>query len=113
MSRALLLFTAAVSLAFAPAPLTRRATKAPTLPSFLGSWSSDAQAQVTLVLTPTRLEYHNPGGHINGYDLTFDAGKAPPTYDISGQGKSNYSGIWRVEGDKLTMYYRVGVNNRP
>jgi uncharacterized protein (TIGR03067 family) len=109
---ALLLVLALSSLAFAPAPLPRPPKKAAE-PSWLGEWLQNNSPRVTLEVTPTSLTYHNAGGPPSAYGLTFDDKKAPKTYDLLRGGNVAFVGIYKVEGDTLTLCYRGVGQPRP
>jgi len=105
-----LLLLAFVSLAFAPAPFPKAPRKKEPVATLLGKWDQVNNPSVLLVLTPRTLEYHNLGSNVNAYEMVFDLTKTPPTYDIQKPGWfAKFAGIWKVEGDKLTLYYRSGT----
>ncbi len=104
---------AALSLAFAPAPLPKP-LKPPKVPDWFGTWDQVGHPSVTFEITATHMTYHNAGGSPNAYFLTFDANKSPKTYDVSRQpGTVSFVGIWKVEGDTLTICYQGAGSSRP
>jgi uncharacterized protein (TIGR03067 family) len=113
MRRCVLLSLIVLSLAFAPAPLpTRPARKPPELQIF-GSWKQVNVSTVTLVVTHDSLTYVNSDRAPSAYGARFDAARRPMTYDLlRGQGVA-FVGIYKIEGDRLTLYYRGGSQNRP
>src|SRR4051812_24143408 len=109
----LLLLSAALwSLAFAPAPLPRPVKKTPGLP-IQGSWDQVGQPTVTLVVTNDSLTYVNQGGAPSAYGFRCDAAGSPRTYDLLHNGRVAYVGIYRIEGETLTLYYRSAGQPRP
>ena len=55
-------------------------------------------------ITPTEFAYVNSGARNNVYQLTLDANALHHRYDIRKPG-ANFVGIWKLEGDKLTLLY--------
>lgn len=101
-SQALLLVVAAASLGFAPAPLPR--PPRPPVESLMGDWHNPARPSVVVNITPTEFAYVHSGARDNVYKLTLDVRSVPYKYDIRKPG-SNIVGIWKIEGDKLTLQY--------
>ncbi len=110
----LILATAILSLAFAPAPLPKP-PKPPKVEDWLGMWDQVGSPTVTFEITATTMTYHNAGGAPSAYFLAFDAKKSPKCYEISSTrgGRVAFLGIWKVEGDLLTICYRGAGNPRP
>jgi uncharacterized protein (TIGR03067 family) len=108
----LILITA--SLAFAPAPFARTARGPKTAPTSMeGEWLGGSR----LLITATRLTYH-PYESPVAYVLRVNTKVSPMTYDIRSVSKSeeawDYQGIWRVEGDTLTLCYNgAAARGRP
>jgi uncharacterized protein (TIGR03067 family) len=112
--RALLLLFAVLALAFAPAPFPKPRKEAKE-PPIIGSWNQVGSPTVTLVVTSTTLTYENAGGSPSAYFLTFDPARTPKTYELrrqQGEPRASYSGIYKIEGDTLTLHYGGG-ENRP
>jgi uncharacterized protein (TIGR03067 family) len=106
-----LLILAVASLAFAPAPLPRPERRPRVaLPSMEGRWQGHHQ----LLVTPTHLIY-NPDTTKTEYELVVDRTAQPATYDLRfpRDGRVSWKGIWKVEGDTLTLYYRQASEGRP
>jgi hypothetical protein len=113
--RLALLLLAAASLGFAPVPfVVRPVKKTPEMAareSLLGHWHNPASPSVVVDITPTELAYINSGVRNNVYRMTLDVTKVPFKYDCRKPG-ANFVGLWKIEGDKLTLYYngeRAGV----
>lgn len=101
------------SLAFAPAPFPRTERKSKLYaPSIQGTW----QGGSTIEITPTQLNYHPGPGSIQ-YVLTLNAHAHPATYDLTrvgkGGGGADYLGIYKVDGDTLTLCYNGAGSGRP
>ena len=68
-------------------------------------------------VTADRVIHHYGQGDDCAYALTVDASARPPRYAPRGVGAQvlgrAYSGIWRVEGDTLTLCYNEGRERHP
>lgn len=96
-----LLATAAMAFAPAPWPRPRRAAKA--VARMEGTWQGESR----ILITSTHLTYH-PNTTPIAYTLAIDTSVTPHAYDIRTKDKLDgwdYQGIWRVEGDTLTICY--------
>jgi uncharacterized protein (TIGR03067 family) len=100
-----------LTVAFAPAPLPRRDARGGGGPAMEGRWEG-------LLVTGNSLTYHPGTSHPMRYELRVNLSARPPTYDIRGgtgssvQGRS-YLGIYKVEGDTLTICYNEEAKGRP
>jgi uncharacterized protein (TIGR03067 family) len=96
------------ALAFAPAPFLVKPQKLTpaerVVQALFGDWHNPAQPSVVVNITPTEFAYVNSGVRNNVYKLTLDVTVTPYRYDIRREG-ANYVGIWKLEGDKLTVHY--------
>jgi uncharacterized protein (TIGR03067 family) len=111
--RRLLLTLALLSLAFAPAPFPKSGGSkgGPNL-TIQGTWRQ-VDSQTTLIVTATRFEYYTKEHGPIKYNLRFDATKTPPTYDLLAGETLNAVGIYKVEGQTLTVCYTAGGSPRP
>ncbi|MBY0228080.1 MAG: hypothetical protein K2W96_02250 [Gemmataceae bacterium] len=104
----------AASLGFAPLPFPRPPKKTPAraaVEELMGKWHNPAQPSVVVDITPTEYAFINSGVRNNVYKLTLDTSAAPFKFDIRKAG-ANFVGIWKIEGDKLSVRYaseRVGA----
>jgi len=104
MRRCVLLLFVLALLGFAPAPLPRQRREPPN-PLF-GTWM---RGQERMVLTEGLMSIH-VRGEVLHYGMKIDPTARPMTFDLRGidpasvKGRS-YEGIYRVEGDRLTMCY--------
>jgi len=113
MRRFVLLFVV-LTVAFAPAPLPRPDRRPKTENVMIGLWSSGS----VLEITNDRMTYHPGTAHRCEYVLQINTAVSPWHYDITGvPGTSTagrtYTGIYKVEGDTLTLCYTSGNTNRP
>jgi uncharacterized protein (TIGR03067 family) len=113
---------AGLSLAFAPAPPPRPDTTKTELKKLQGEWARvrvviagreapTGGSPALIVIKDDRLEYQT-GGKPTVWALTVDARKKPKVFDIRGlsDGVTSfvYWGIYRLEGDTLTVCSRMG-----
>ena len=113
--RRVVLLCVVLTVAFSPAPFPRTQRK-PAAPAnqMIGLWEGGSKLRITA----DRLQYHPDTPSTCDYHLKVDLSATPATYDIAGvEGSSTsgrtYVGIWRVEGDTLTIYYTSGNGPRP
>jgi uncharacterized protein (TIGR03067 family) len=98
---------AAATSGFAPAPFLpppKKAAAKAEVDALMGDWHNPAIRSVVVNITPTEFAFINSGRRDNVYKLTLDVTKAPFKFDIR-QPMRNFVGIWKVEGDKLTIRY--------
>src|SRR4051812_41349847 len=107
---ALPLALALLSLAFAPAPFPREDRRNRGGPGMEGTWHGFQRLEVT----QTRLTYW-AGNNNATYELRVDRTARPATYDVNefGTGSRKFLGIYKVEGDTLTICYREPEKGRP
>jgi uncharacterized protein (TIGR03067 family) len=104
------LLFAVLSLGFAPAPFPRPERRPPVeVESLVGEWKGPNQ----LIVTSERMDFNT-----NGYRVTFDRRVRPAAFDLKGvEGTGgagrNFAGIYRLEGDTLTICYNAGDGPRP
>ena len=114
MIRHSLILIAALSLGFAPAPVYRPKpeTKPDDMKLLLGSWES-VPPNGGVEISSGRIIYNRS----NIYTLTLDPNARPPAYDLSGiaggTAGRTFTGIYKLEGDTLTLCYNAGTANRP
>ena len=109
--RALLLSFVALSLAFAPAPFPKPGKRPPGLP-IGGVWVYQRDSAVTLVVTPTMLTYRRHDFK-DAYEFAFNPAAEPKTYTLRKNGSLDSVGIYRIDGDVLTLCYRNATMPRP
>jgi uncharacterized protein (TIGR03067 family) len=65
--------------------------------------TTDAESRATVTITETQLVMKFDG-KTETSDITVDAATRPPSIDCSPHGASRvYKGIWKIEGDTLTI----------
>jgi len=104
----LLLFVLAL-MGFAPAPLPRPHRQQPAN-ELLGTWYREGDDR--LEFTADRLTVHVRNGKAGtrAYALTTDPSAQPPAFDLRGIGDvagRDFRGIYRRQGDSLTICYRL------
>jgi uncharacterized protein (TIGR03067 family) len=92
---------------FAPAPFPRAERRTePIVNDLLGKWEG-------IVVTHDRMTFCPS----YDYALKVDPRANPKTYDLVGVGTANqgweFRGIYKIEGDKLTLTYNRGTGARP
>jgi uncharacterized protein (TIGR03067 family) len=115
----LFLAAAVLSLAFAPAPFPRpgkRDTNDSDLKKLQGAWvrarltmNGRSNADSTpITITGQRMQFPVPS---DAWTLTLDVTKKPKTIDARqiGNGRNVFWGIYRLEGDTLTICWRHNV----
>jgi uncharacterized protein (TIGR03067 family) len=109
----LLLFVL-LTLGFAPAPLPRVERRPRAQDQIIGTWTGD----MTIQITKDRLTYHPGTSSRCEYVLRTDTTAQPWRYDITGVAGTStagrtYTGIFRIQGDVLTIRYASEGSNRP
>jgi len=117
------LLLAALSLGFAPAPPPRphadlkkvQGTWVLVSRTFGGgSWPAEG---VRVVIAGARIRYYRAGEQRTEWPLTLDAAKSPKVFDQREVGGSSpgtlYRGIYRLEGDTLTLCHALSGASRP
>src|SRR5688572_4383451 len=111
--RRVLLLIVLLSLAFAPAPLPRSQRRTETgARGMEGLWADGPHR----LLIMRGCMICNPGPSAMEYELVVDASASPQAYDIrviAGSGRWAFSGIYRVEGDRLLISYNSADRGRP
>jgi uncharacterized protein (TIGR03067 family) len=115
---------AALSLAFAPAPLAKPDSNKADLKAMQGKWTRtlqtingtthrQARGPVTATLKGDRMEF----SATDAWKVTLDAKARPKRIDLEGAvpAVANYAfaGIYRIKGDKLTICWRLGRKGKP
>lgn len=102
----------ASSLAFAPAPLAKPERRPKPITGMEGTWQGSSR----LLITATRLTYHPHESPIE-YVLAVNTKVFPMTYDIRSVNRVgdrwDYHGIFRIDGDTLTLCYNGAGSGRP
>jgi hypothetical protein len=98
-----------LTLAFAPAPLAKPPRRAAP-GSIEGLWQS---RYWRVEVTATRMSY-DPGSRAQSdWDLKLDRGAARGAFDLYRAGAWKWTGLYRVEGDTLTLSYGPPAEGRP
>jgi uncharacterized protein (TIGR03067 family) len=112
--RACALLLAMLSLGLAPAPLPKPDPTKTDLKLFQGKWvrarlvidgKPVTETVTTITITGARMQF--PAAE-DVWELTLDATRAPKTLESRGRGMTFY-GLYRLEGDTLTMCCRQGM----
>src|SRR5262245_59281870 len=96
--------------AFAPAPFprTQRGDKGDAeIVGYLQVEERKVVSDGVLLITPTRLKYHPHNPHAIEYVLRVNPSAKPATYDVRSTWEPgrDYLGIYRLEGNVLTLCY--------
>lgn len=107
--RRCLLLVVVLLVGFAPSPFPKTQRRPRPENLLVGTWKGNYQ----IVITPTEMHYSQ--GY--EYELRLDPSASPPAYNIRGIGSQNggweFCGIYRLEGDTLTLSYNSGTSSRP
>jgi uncharacterized protein (TIGR03067 family) len=105
--------------------------KPPKEPPIVGDWVRVDHTQAGTPVGPDHSTHHqifsadggweyyygDPKGTTRGNSFVTDTRQSPPTIDIhlkpAGQGTPNWRGIYKVEGDTLTLCLVTGDRDRP
>lgn len=111
--RSFALLAVLLSLAFAPSPFPKTPRSAADR-AIQGSWANKNDASFRLAVTSISLTYQNGNGApAVPYELTFDATTSPKSYALGSMGRAAFIGIYRIEGNVLTLFYRPAHRPRP
>jgi uncharacterized protein (TIGR03067 family) len=129
--RAILLILAVFVVGFAPAPFPRRSKAEPEkddLKKMQGLWhcvrrtlagNPSSRGDVTVEIAGSRFRYRVDGRVTTEWQVTLDASKKPKVLDrervaAATRGSIVLRGIYRLEGDTLTVCYHQGrTEGRP
>ena len=112
---ALPLLLALCSLAFAPAPLPKAKRQARSAgPTMEGLWRRQRGGGTVRITATTWTNRPEMGGSPD-FDVRTDPRASPATFDMSMHGATSLylRGIYKVEGDVLTIHYRHAKRGRP
>jgi uncharacterized protein (TIGR03067 family) len=109
------------AMAFAPAPLprpNRGGMGGKDAVEIAGYWQVEehkGRPEVVLLITPNRLKYHPDNPEAIEYVIRVNPSARPPTYDLRSTWKpgQDYLGIYRLDGDVLTLCYNAADRGRP
>jgi uncharacterized protein (TIGR03067 family) len=121
MCKYAILLAAALSLAYAPAPFPKPDPTKEEMKKLQGTWlkvrsvpAGLGENQGMLVFTAERMRYSVSGEMTGEYALTLNAKKKPKVFDFKGVGGlvvgGVYRGIYRLDGDTLTICYVTSRN---
>jgi uncharacterized protein (TIGR03067 family) len=114
MNPRLLLLAVLLCLGFAPAPFLEKPRKRTPLGELQGSWF-DKSGLEARVVGDTFVYYRNGVASVS-YTISINPTASPREYDVKGTGKwtsMNFTGIYKIEGDTLTMCSVTRGGTRP
>jgi uncharacterized protein (TIGR03067 family) len=92
-----------LSLAFAPAPFPK-AERCKKPSAMEGAWTQVGDVWGRLLVSRGKFMLYQNGA-LRAYDLRFDEKRTPATFDLLHGEEARFVGIYKVEGDTLTVYY--------
>jgi uncharacterized protein (TIGR03067 family) len=114
-----ILLAATLSLSFAPAPFPKPDPTKEDTKKLQGTWikvrsfpPGNGEGEGRLEINGGRMRYSLQGTLAGEYSLSIDARKKPKLFTFKGTGGLadgfGYRGIYRLEGDQLTICYVMG-----